>query len=106
MTEDSGNTDETLVNLLREERDNWRRLAEARQETVDRLRGERDLAKNRLLAAIIMHETLIRARDKFREYTTSHLSKGTADGNQKAHTNTEMAMICDNAIHAWEKSRG
>ena len=48
-------------------------------------------------------EALEKCRDKFRHYEDLHRVKCTAEGDEKADRNREMADLCDGAI---AKARG
>jgi len=43
-------------------------------------------------------EALTKAAERFREYETSHMRKGSIDGDMKARRNCEMAEMCEAAI--------
>jgi len=49
----------------------------------------------RMAAAV---EALTKAAERFREYETSHMRKGSIDGDMKARRNCEMAEMCEAAI--------
>lgn len=58
-----------------------------------------ELADTRLIAAApALYEALEKARDKFRHYEDLHRVKCTAEGDEKADRNREMADLCDAAL--------
>ena len=54
------------------------------------------LATEARMAAAV--EALTKAAERFREYETSHMRKGSIDGDMKARRNCEMAEMCEAAI--------
>ena len=45
-----------------------------------------------------VEQALQMAANKFRDYQTQHLEKGTVEGVNKAKTNELMALICERAL--------
>ena len=53
-----------------------------------------------------MREALTKCRDKFRFYADLHRLKCTADGDEKADRNAEMADMCDSTLSSLEGGGG
>lgn len=63
--------------------------------TVGNLRA--DLTRAQLQGSLML-EALKQAANRFRFYEAEHAKKGTFEGDAKAQTNADMAVVCEAAI--------